>query len=170
MNKAIGLNFLRVLTYSSAMVADTRSLPDESGIYYAVKDNQVLYIGKAINLRLRWAGTGHKQKAKLLRMGGVVLFYRLVGEHRLLLEEAKEIQLFNPLFNQQRPNPFKYDRGLTRIDSIARDAFWTFMLGMSIALPVTLFLVYSKLPTPQPTSQPTPQPPTQPRSATRATG
>jgi len=171
MSNAIGLNFLRVLSYSSALVADTRALPDTSGIYYAVKDNRVLYIGKAINLRLRWAGSSHHQKTKLLRMGGVVLFYRLVGEHRLLLEEAKEIQLFNPLLNQQRPNPSLYDRGLVRIDSIARDAFWTFVLGMSIALPVTLFLVYdSKLPTPQPNSQPTSQPTPQPRSATRATG
>ena len=167
MNKAIGLNYLRILSYSSALVADTRALPSKSGIYYAVKDNQILYIGEALNLKKRWSGSNHKQKVKLLRMGGVVLFYRLVGEHRLLLEEAKEIQLFNPLLNQQRPNPSLYDRGLVRIDSIARDAFWTFMLGMSFALPFTLFLVYdSKLPTPQPTSQPTPQP----RSATRATG
>ena len=167
MNKAIGLNYLRILSYPSALVADTRALPNRSGIYYAVKDSEVLYIGEALNLKKRWSGSGHKQKAKLLRMGGVVLFYRLVGEHRLLLEEAKEIQLFNPLLNQQRPNPFKYDRGLVRVESIARDAFWTFVLGMSFALPFTLFLVYdSKLPTPQPTSQPTPQP----RSATRATG
>jgi len=154
MSNAIGLNFLRILSYSSALVADTRSLPNASGIYYAVKDSQVLYIGKALSLRQRWSGSNHKQKVKLLRMGGVVLFYRLVGEHRLLLEEAKEIQLFNPMLNKQKPKPATHDRGLVRIDSIARDAFWTFVLGMSIALPVTLFVIHSKLPTPQLVPQP----------------
>ena len=153
MNKAIGLNYLRILSYSSALVADTRALPSKSGIYYAVKDNQILYIGEALNLKKRWSGSGHKQKEKLIRMGGVVLFYRFVPGHRLLLEEAKEIQLFNPLLNQQRPNPFKYDRGLVRVESIARDAFWTFVLGMSIALPVTLFVIHSKSPTPTPQPQ-----------------
>ena len=171
MNKAIGLNFLRILSYSSALVADTRALPDTSGIYYAVKDSEVLYIGEALNLKKRWSGSGHKQKERLLRMGGVVLFYRFVPGHRLLLEEAKEIQLFTPMLNKQKPKPATHDRGLVRIDSIARDAFWTFVLGMSIALPFTLFLVHdSKLPTPQPNSQPTSQPTPQPRSATRATG
>jgi len=159
MSNAIGLNFLRILSYSSALVADTRALPSASGIYYAVKDSQVLYIGKAINLRLRWAGSSHHQKTKLLRMGGVVLFYRLVSEHRLLLEEAKEIQLFSPLLNQQRPNPSLYDRGLVRVESIARDAFWTFTWGMVFALPVALFAIHnSKAPTltPQPVPQPSP--------------
>jgi len=153
MSNAIGLNYLRILSYPSALVADTRSLPSKSGIYYAVKDNQILYIGEALNLKKRWSGSGHKQKEKLIRMGGVVLFYRFVPGHRLLLEEAKEIQLFNPLLNQQRPNPFKYDRGLVRVESIARDAFWTFVLGMSIALPVTLFVIHSKSPTPTPQPQ-----------------
>ena len=158
MSKTIGLNFLRILSYSSALVADTRALPNSSGIYYAVKDNQVLYIGKAIGLRQRWSGSNHKQKVRLLRMGGVVLFYRLVSPHRLLLEEAKEIQLFNPPFNTQKPQPATHDRGLVRVESIARDAFWTFAWGMAIALPATLFLIHdSRAPTPRLQSVPTQQ-------------
>ena len=157
MSNEIGLNYLRVLSYPSALVADTRALPNKSGIYYAVKGSQVLYIGEALNLRKRWAGSGHKQKVKLLRMGGVVLFYRFVPGHRLLLEEAKEIQLFTPPLNKQKPKPATHDRGLVRVDSIARDAFWTFTWGMAIALPVTLFIIHSKSPTPQlvPQSVPT---------------
>jgi len=155
MSNAIGLNYLRILSYSSVLVADTRALPNESGIYYAVKGSEVLYVGKALSLRQRWSGSNHKQKVKLLRMGGVVLFYRLVGEHRLLLEEAKEIQLFNPMLNKQKPKPATHDRGLVRIDSIVRDAFWTFAWGMAIALPVTLFVIHnSKAPTPTPQSSP----------------
>ena len=150
MSNTIGLNFLRILSYPSALVADTRALPNKPGVYYAVKDSQVLYVGKALSLRQRWSGSNHKQKERLLRMGGVVLFYRLVGEHRLLLEEAKEIQLFNPLLNKQKPSPLTHDRGLVRIDSIARDAFWTFVWGMVFSLPVTLFVIHSKSPTPQP--------------------
>ena len=160
MSNAIGLNFLRILSYSSALVADTRSLPNKPGIYYAVKDSQVLYIGKALSLRQRWSGNNHKQKERLLRMGGVVLFYRHEFEHRLLLEEAREIQLFNPLLNKQKPKPATHDRGLVRVESIARDAFWTFTWGMVFALPVTLFAIHnSKAPTPQllPQSVPTQQ-------------
>ena len=159
-NNEIGLNFLRVLSYSSALVADTRALPSRSGVYYAVKDSQVLYIGEALNLKKRWSGSNHKQKERLIRMGGVVLFYRFVPGHRLLLEEAKEIQLFTPPLNQQRPNPLLYDRGLVRIDSIARDAFWTFAWGMAIALPFALFAIHSKTPAPTPQSVPqsVPQP------------
>jgi len=155
-NKAIGLNFLRILSYPSALVADTRALPNRSGIYYAVKDSEVLYIGEALNLKKRWSGSGHKQKERLLRMGGVVLFYRFVPGHRLLLEEAKEIQLFTPLLNKQKPKPATHDRGLVRIDSIARDAFWTFTWGMAIALPFALFAIHSKTPTPTPQSVPQP--------------
>ena len=156
MSNAIGLNFLRILSYSSALVADTRSLPNKPGIYYAVKGSQVLYIGKALSLRQRWSGNNHKQKERLLRMGGVVLFYRFALEYRLLLEEAKEIQLFDPPLNKQKPKPATHDRGLVRVDSIARDAFWTFTWGMAIALPFALFAIHSKTPTPTPQSVPQP--------------
>jgi len=155
-NNAIGLNFLRILSYSSALVADTRSLPNASGIYYAVKGSEVLYIGKALSLRQRWSGNNHKQKERLIRMGGVVLFYRFAPEYRLLLEEAKEIQLFDPPLNKQKPKPATHDRGLVRVDSIARDAFWTFTWGMAIALPFALFAIHSKTPTPTPQSVPQP--------------
>ena len=159
-NKAIGLNFLRILSYPSALVADTRALPNRSGIYYAVKDSEVLYIGEALNLKKRWSGNNHKQKERLIRMGGVVLFYRFAPEYRLLLEEAKEIQLFDPPLNKQKPKPATHDRGLVRVDSIARDAFWTFTWGMAIALPFALFAIHSKTPTPTPQSVPqsVPQP------------
>jgi len=156
MSNAIGLNFLRILSYSSALVADTRSLPNKPGIYYAVKGSQVLYIGKALSLRQRWSGNNHKQKERLIRMGGVVLFYRFAPEYRLLLEEAKEIQLFDPPLNKQKPKPATHDRGLVRVDSIARDAFWTFTWGMAIALPFALFAIHSKTPTPTPQSVPQP--------------
>ena len=156
MSNAIGLNFLRILSYSSALVADTRSLPNKPGIYYAVKGSQVLYIGKALSLRQRWSGNNHKQKERLIRMGGVVLFYRFAPEYRLLLEEAKEIQLFTPLLNKQKPKPATHDRGLVRVDSIARDAVWAFTWGMAIALPFALFAIHSKTPTPTPQSVPQP--------------
>ena len=131
--------FLRILTYSSALVSDTRKLPNRSGIYYAVKDSEVLYVGKAISLQRRWSGNSHEQKMPLLRLGGVVLFYRFVAEHRLLLEEAKEIELFNPPLNKQRPKPQNHDRGLVRVESIAREAFWTFVWGVAfVSIPMGL--------------------------------
>ena len=92
-------DFERIFKYDSAWVADTRYLPNASGIYYAVKDKTVVYIGKAVSLSQHWNNGHHPKKTALLKMGGVVIFYRLVPDYRLLMEENKEKEIFSPLLN-----------------------------------------------------------------------
>jgi hypothetical protein len=134
---ANAVDLLRVMSYNSVPVADTRSLPRKPGIYYAVKGGRVLYVGLTVNLYDRWNSKGdrvHHKKAKLLELGNVRLHYRICGEHRLRLEEAKDIKLFNPPLNVQRPDPKLHDRGLARVDRVARDVFWTVAFGVAIAI------------------------------------
>ena len=92
-------NFERIFNYQSAWVADTRHLPNASAIYYAVKDKTVVYIGKAISLSIHFNNGYHPKKTALLKMGGVVIFYRLVPDYRLLMEENKEKEIFSPILN-----------------------------------------------------------------------
>ena len=92
-------NFQRIFAYDSALIADTRYLPNSSAIYYAVKDQTVVYIGKAISLSQHFNNGHHHKKSELLKMGGVVIFYRLVPDYKLIVEENKEKNLFSPLLN-----------------------------------------------------------------------
>ena len=92
-------DFERIFKYDSAWVADTRHLPNASAIYYAVKNQTVVYIGKAISLSQHFNSGQHPKKTALLKMGGVVIFYRLVPDYRLLMEENKEKEIFSPMLN-----------------------------------------------------------------------
>ena len=92
-------DFERIFKYDSAWVADTTYLPNASGIYYAVKNQTVVYIGKAISLSQHFNGNYHPKKVALLKMGGVVIFYRLVPDYRLLMEESREKEIFSPMLN-----------------------------------------------------------------------
>ena len=92
-------DFERIFNYDSAWIADTRHLPNASAIYYAVKDKTVVYIGKAISLSQHFNSGHHPKKTALLKMGGVVIFYRLVPDYRLIIEELKEKELFSPMLN-----------------------------------------------------------------------
>ena len=92
-------DFQRVFNYPSAWVADTRYLPNASGIYYSVKDQTVVYIGKAVSLSQHFNSGYHPKKTALLKMGGVVIFYRLTPDYRLIIEENKEKEIFSPMLN-----------------------------------------------------------------------
>lgn len=134
---------LRIYGYPSVAIEDTRSLPKRSGIYYAVHRGRVVYVGKAKQMRARWSGANHDQKPVLLKMGGVRLYYRFAPEYKLKLEESIEIETFDPVLNIQKPDPAKYDRGLARLDRIARDVFWGAAVTLGVIGAGAIFILLS---------------------------
>lgn len=82
-------------------------LPRKPGIYWVMSGGQVIYVGKANNLRDRWSGTKHEQYYPAMRHRNPRIKYRLVPKYRLRFEEAKDIQRFRSqiTLNRQFPNP-----------------------------------------------------------------
>ncbi len=78
-------------------------LPEASGIY-VIADiyDQVWYVGRAQNLRLRWLGKGHHRYAQLMRKNKTLryrIYWTLVPLEWLQAKEAYYITAFKPALN-----------------------------------------------------------------------
>lgn len=86
-----------------------KALPQEPGVYYAIKGAKILYIGKARNLRQRWCATGqreHHQLYQLKAIGGVRLHYRVRrSDTAAKRREAHDIKRFKPPMNDRIEKP-----------------------------------------------------------------
>lgn len=83
----------------SVRIADRKQLPKSPGIYFAVNaNNEVLYIGKAVNLHKRWHR--HHRYIELCSIEDIRLCWIETAEIDAL-EEAEEtlIERFSPLLN-----------------------------------------------------------------------
>lgn len=75
-------------------------LPIESGIYFVILDTKILYIGKSINLRNRWAG--HHRAKQFNALGDIkIAWFTPPNLEEGDLEELEEICIehFSPPFN-----------------------------------------------------------------------
>jgi len=75
-------------------------LPDMSGIYFAIVDSEILYIGKSTDLQQRWQA--HHRLKQLKSYGNVILAWCLLAdleEYDLDQLEAACIEYFKPLLN-----------------------------------------------------------------------
>jgi len=95
----------RVWSLPSVELADRGSLPNIPAIYYATdRTGQILYVGKATNLYLRWNSKrygAHHKLHELSQYHGVKLHYRQRPLWRLDHDEAVEIERFDPLLNDR---------------------------------------------------------------------
>lgn len=75
-----------------------KGFPSCSAIYFAISNNQVLYIGRTLNLVRRWAN--HHRQAELENVDEVRIAWMEVSEPELLpaIEKAL-IQFFKPCLN-----------------------------------------------------------------------
>lgn len=95
----------KTVTLSGQCVLHQREqLPSTSGIYFITKQNRLLYIGKAINLRSRWTGTGHHRYKQLATKGldKIIISYILAPVTELDRLERQYIQALKPLLNDGR--------------------------------------------------------------------
>lgn len=82
---------------------DQRSLlPECPGIYFAALGAKILYVGKAVNIKNRWAGCSHHRYYELSLRGNVRLYWLEVYEDEkgwLYETESEWIKLLKPPLN-----------------------------------------------------------------------
>lgn len=96
---------LPVLSRLPALPLEERKdLPMCGAVYFALGERgEVLYIGKAVNLRSRWQAKTHHRYEQLSTMPGVRLAWLVVSEPALLDEiERACIEHFQPALNGTR--------------------------------------------------------------------
>jgi excinuclease UvrABC nuclease subunit len=80
-----------------------KTLPHVSGIYFALSDGKLLYVGATKNLYQRWNIGGHHQHAALLQNGCTTLAWLAVEARVLPGLESRLIAELNPMLNRLRP-------------------------------------------------------------------
>jgi len=82
-------------------IENKNQLPYKSGIYFVFEDNEILYVGKSINLHERWQSHQHYNRFKKTDKIGFVLTDNLLIEKDFIRKYQPK---FNKLFydNQNR--------------------------------------------------------------------
>ena len=82
------------------IVAERRSLPDAPGVYlFRDRDDEVIYVGKAISLRKRVASHFSGGNAEMTRLVERIEFLVTESESEALIAEQSFIKRFRPRFN-----------------------------------------------------------------------
>lgn len=86
--------------FPSVALEDIDSLPAVPGVYFALKDGEVLYVGQSEEMRSRW-GQHHKRR-ELEKIGDVRVSFLLSDGRPLLEQEAEWIDILDPVMNNAR--------------------------------------------------------------------
>jgi hypothetical protein len=90
---------------------DKDKLPSKPGIYWAVSQGKVIYVGMAKDLHSRWNGSEpHHRYSQIARFKNPKLKFKIEPCYRLRYEEARDIQRFKPELNKQFPQPSDHYR------------------------------------------------------------
>ena len=90
-------------TLPNLALSDKQQLPECSAIYFAVAQDQVLYVGLATNLRNRWRS--HHRLPQIETIGKryeVRLFWRTCAHSQLPMLERQYIDHYCPVLNQSK--------------------------------------------------------------------
>ncbi|PSB14280.1 hypothetical protein C7B61_00370 [filamentous cyanobacterium CCP1] len=134
-------HLLRVRSYPSLPLTDKWQLPRVSGIYYAVRGWQILYIGKSSNIHARWNsyqfGKHHKQDELLQihqSVGDIDLHWVEFPEPLIGFMEAIEIKRFSPRLNIRQEKVID-NINLPVLWLLAKKLFWdALMLVLAIGV------------------------------------
>jgi excinuclease UvrABC nuclease subunit len=92
-----------ILTLSKLSLNMKDLLPEYSGIYYVLDENQtVWYIGQAKNIRKRWQGKAHHRIYQLesQKKYHFYIYYEAVNASDLNTVEKQRIQQYDPHLNE----------------------------------------------------------------------
>lgn len=93
-------------SWSSLLLTQRQQLPARPGIYVVVDaEEQVWYVGKSINLNMRWNGKGHHRYKQLNYSNKKRLYkiyWHLFSPDQLNQKEQLYITLFEPILNYSR--------------------------------------------------------------------
>jgi len=109
-------------------------LPEVSGIYYVLDEKFIIwYIGKAKNLRSRWAGQTHHRFYQLQkeRKRQFTIYYELVAQSQLDTVERQRIEQYNPQLNGTKVKNKKLRPTETLLrETLISIAPYSFVLGV----------------------------------------
>lgn len=86
----------------SVTLGQRDQLPSVSGIYFAILDAEILYIGRSINIQQRWRWEGHHRANQLQSLGNVIIAwfpFTCLDEKELGELEEECIEHFKPTLN-----------------------------------------------------------------------
>ena len=87
-------------TRQARLVAERRALPDAPGVYlFRDKDDEVIYVGKAISIRKRVASHFSGGNAEMTRLIERIEFLVTESESEALIAEQSFVKNFRPRFN-----------------------------------------------------------------------
>lgn len=84
----------------SVLLTEYQKLPSCKAVYFVLSQNQVVYIGKTINLKLRWSS--HSLNIPLDNQA-TIAWLTVDSEQILFPLEQELIALFKPQLNKQKP-------------------------------------------------------------------
>jgi GIY-YIG catalytic domain len=59
----------------SVLLAERYDLPEFSGVYFVIGDEEIYYIGSSLNLKRRWISNNHHRYQQLLKIQNVKISY-----------------------------------------------------------------------------------------------
>jgi len=123
-----------ILQLSHLGLTSKELLPEQSGIYYVLDEKSIIwYIGKARNLRRRWAGKSHHRWYQLQkeRKNQFTLYYELVAESQIDAIERQRIEQYNPQLNRTKVKNKKLHPTETLLrETLVILAPYSFVLGV----------------------------------------
>ncbi len=97
------------LSLPSVIYAYRANLPEESGIYFAYKDNEIYYIGQSTNMKTRWAshniGEVMTLAPNLISDPDLRIGWMLVPNDLLDFAEKYLIGVLHPILNIMHREP-----------------------------------------------------------------
>jgi len=123
-----------ILQLSHLSLTNKELLPEQSGIYYVLDERFIIwYIGKANNLRSRWAGKSHHRLYHLQkeRKTHFTIYYEIVPKSQLDAIEPQRIEQYNPQLNGTKVNKKKLRPTETLLrETLVILAPYSFILGV----------------------------------------
>jgi hypothetical protein len=93
-------------SWSNLLLTQREQLPAQPGIYVVVDaEEQVWYVGKSVNLNMRWNGKGHHRYKQLNRSNkqrAYKIYWHLFSPNQLDQKEQSYIAWFKPILNYSR--------------------------------------------------------------------
>jgi DNA-binding Xre family transcriptional regulator len=86
---------------------DRHALPNESGVYFVIASDKVLYIGQAYDLAVRWKSKNHHRYPEVKNIPSALIAYLLIDIPCLTKREVSYITRFSPPMNGTTPPPRK---------------------------------------------------------------
>ena len=125
---------LEILNLPKVGLETKELLPEHSGIYYVVDENQVLwYIGKAKNIHKRWQGKAHHRiyQLKQLKHKNFSIFYEKIDISQLDNREKQQINKYDPHLNNSPVKSKKVRPTETLLrETINKISSFAFILGV----------------------------------------